>query len=470
MKYNLKKTTKTTNHEGGVAYSLTPQTELYLFVCSALLADKFYEKESEQIDRLRKLILQVKPEFVAKLCIYARKEMHLRSISHVLVVELAHVHKGLAKKVIPKICERADDMTEILAYQLATYGKPIPNQIKKGLALAVKNFDEYQLAKYSRDTAVKIKDVIFLAHPKRTELTDKVVKDTLEVPYTWEVQLSEKGNKEEVWRELIVSGKLGYMALLRNLRNILQVTNDGKLIQHIAERIQDAEQVHRSKQLPFRFWSAYKQLQAVANPYVDMILNALAEACNHSAKNLKLHGACFIVADVSGSMQHPISEKSSIERIEIGLVMSGIAKQISEFSMAGVFGDIFMLKNYPKGSPFMPVINYREGEAGYSTNGYLAIRFLNEQNIKVDNILIFTDNQMWDSVNGGNHIQHEFSEYRKNVNPAVKLFCFDLAGYSTVQFPEGSVYLIGGWSEKVFEYIEASQSNAPIKDIENIEL
>ena len=40
-------------------------------------------------------------------------------------------------------------------------------------------------------------------------------------PVTWETQLSEKGNSADNWEELIRSRKLPFMAMLRNLRNML---------------------------------------------------------------------------------------------------------------------------------------------------------------------------------------------------------------------------------------------------------
>ena len=92
MKFNekIKGINKTINHEGEEAYKLTPELELYSLVCTASLQNKFYESSSNTLDRLRALVKKVKPEFVAKLAVYARNEMYLRSIPIVLIVELIH--------------------------------------------------------------------------------------------------------------------------------------------------------------------------------------------------------------------------------------------------------------------------------------------------------------------------------------------------------------------------------------------
>ena len=78
-KFNTKNTTVTKNHEGAKAYSLSSEMELYSLVCTSILSNKFYESETEQMDRIKQLISKVSPEFVAKLAVYAREKMYLRS-------------------------------------------------------------------------------------------------------------------------------------------------------------------------------------------------------------------------------------------------------------------------------------------------------------------------------------------------------------------------------------------------------
>jgi hypothetical protein len=453
MKYNSKVSTKTTNLAGGSAYKTTSEMELYMLACASLMEDSYYESAAKRLQRLKELVKACDPEFVSSLTMYVREKMYLRSVSHALCVELANYHKGYAASVIERVCQRPDDMTEILAYQLENYKKPIPNQIKKGLARAFAKFDEYQLAKYNKDGAVKLKDVLFLSHAKGNELTKKLIDGVLETPYTWETELSEKGNSEKVWKELIKSGKLGYMALLRNLRNILNVIQDEKGIKAVAKLIADKKAVQDSKQLPFRFWSAFRELKNNANPFTSHVLKALDTACGYSAKNLKLSGTSLIVCDVSGSMQENVSAKSSVKRIEVGLVMGGIAKMISPNSIMSIFGDTFKVKNTLGTSVFESVLSYKEGEVGYSTHGHLALEWLNAIGTKVDNILFFTDCQLYEG-----DLQSELSKYKSNINPKVKAFMFDLSGYGELQIVGPNCYNISGWSDKVFEYIESIEN------------
>ncbi|WP_206516922.1 TROVE domain-containing protein [Caldicellulosiruptor changbaiensis] len=105
--------------------------------------------------------------------------------------------------------------------------KLIPNSLKKGVTDALHKFDEYQLAKDNRRTTVKLRGVLFIFHPKprdsgQADLWKRLIENKLSTPYTWETEISTKGNKKEVWEEHIDSGKLPYMALLRNFRSIVK--------------------------------------------------------------------------------------------------------------------------------------------------------------------------------------------------------------------------------------------------------
>jgi hypothetical protein len=281
---------------------------------------------------LRKLIAVNDKEFVAKLAVYVREKMYLRSVPLVLTVELAKQASGesVVGKLANRVVQRADEITELLAYYaMANERKNVKKlnklskQLQKGLAEAFNKFDEYQFAKYNRDAEVKLKDALFLVHPKAKDeaqqvLFDKIVKDELAVPYTWEVELSVLGQqkfdtkelKQEAvrakWEELIFSNKLGYMATLRNLRNILEAEVSKEALNKVCEYLGDAKAVAKSKQLPFRFLAAYRELKQLNNGRAGKVLDALEQAVLQSAANIAGYDEntkVVIAADVSGSMQ-----------------------------------------------------------------------------------------------------------------------------------------------------------------------
>ncbi len=505
MKFNQKvqKKGKILNHEGAEAFTLNPQLELYSATVTSSLNPSFYETGQERLERIRALIEQNDPLFVAKLAVYTREKMYLRSMPLVLAVELAKVHSGdnLISRLVARIVQRADEITELLAYYqkandrqaVKKLGK-LSKQLQKGLAQAFNRFDEYQFAKYNRPAEVKLKDALFLVHPKPKDeaqqmLFDKIVEDRLEVPYTWEVELSVLGQqsfKNEAakqvavrakWTELIESGKLGYMALLRNLRNILQSGVGTQCMQSVAERLADKRQVTRAKQLPFRFLSAYREIKSIGSPHTTMILNALEKAIQASVENLQGFDEdtrVLIACDTSGSMCQPISPRSSVQLYDIGLVLGMVLQSKVKLVNTGIFGDRWKIINLPQTHILAnaDALRSRMGEVGYSTNGYLVIQDLIKRKQIVDKVMIFTDMQLWNSHYNDDTIAKEWAKYRQ-IAPKARLYLFDLAGYgqAPLRVEQQGVSLIAGWSDKVFEVLQAiERGESALAEIQQVSL
>ncbi len=492
MLFNFKATAKnvTTNHAGAKAYTLTPEMELYTAVVTSTLSDKFYENGGERIERIKALMAKCNPQFVANLAVYAREKMYLRSMPLILAVELAKINKGndLVSRTVTRVIQRADELTETLAYyELAnqrvgqTKGlNKLSKQVQFGVAAAFNKFDEYQLAKYNRDGAIKLKDALFIVHPKAKDaeqqaIFNKIVKDELATPYTWETELSALGQVKYAndaekttaftakWEELIDSRKLGYMALMRNLRNILEANISSKHVEKVCATLANAEQVAKSKQLPFRFLSAYREVKDIQSGYTPSVLAALEDAVAVSVVNLKGFGfdtAVTIACDVSGSMQTPISPKSKVLNYDIGLMLGMMLQSKCKNAEAGMFGDKWKVINMPTRGILQNVQEFyrREGEVGYATNGYLVINDLTNRKKVMDKVMLFTDCQMWDSTGGYNTIQKAWLDYRQKVAPNAQLYLFDLAGHGTspLDLSKGNgVHLIAGWSDKIFDVLAA---------------
>lgn len=506
MRFNtLKaKTAEIVNHEGASAFSMTHELELYTAVVTASLSDNFYEKGGERVNRIIELVAKVDTRFLAQLAVYTREKMYLRTIPMVLAVELAKVHNGdnLVKNMITRVVGRADEITELLAYyQMANKRNgtkklnKLSKQVQKGLAEAFNKFDEYQFAKYNRDTVVSLRDALFLVHPKAKDETQqaiftKIVNDTLQVPYTWEVELSKLGQQpfasekeksqavRSTWEELISSGKLGYMALMRNLRNILQAEVSTAHIQLVGKTLTNAAGVRKSKQLPFRFLAAYREIEQVKSPYSGYIMECLEKAIMISAENIRgfdLHTKVLIASDVSGSMYSPLSKNSAIQCYDIGLMLSMLLRSRSKNVVTGIFGERWMTVNLPESNVLANVAKLRsmQGQVGYATNGHLVISDLTNRKQVMDKVLFFTDLQMWDSRNGGDSLSAAWARYKKEVAPQAKLYLFDLMGYgqSPIRLQQNDVYLLAGWSDKVFDVLSAIEdgSNA-LAEIQKIEV
>jgi 60 kDa SS-A/Ro ribonucleoprotein len=505
MKFNTrtKGAAETKNHEGAKAWSLSKELELYTAVVTTTLSDKFYETGGERLQRIKQLISEVDPTFVAKLAVYARESMYLRSIPLVLAVELAKVHQGddLVSRLVARVIQRADEITEMLAfYQNANartsvkkLGK-LSKQLQKGLALAFNKFDEYQFSKYNRDADVKLRDALFLVHPRpkdemQQSIFDKIAADNLSTAYTWETELSKAGQETHAdedaknvafakhWETLIDSGKLGYMALLRNLRNMLQKGISQAHMEKVAAMLADPKQVARSKQFPFRFLSAYRELRGETNFKASKLMESLEAAITASVANMRgfdAHTRVLIASDVSGSMGSPVSANSKVQMYDIGLVLSMLLQSKCQTAITSIFGTEFKVVNMPGKNILANTdqMNHYSSQVGWATNGHLVVEHLVKSRTVVDKVMIFTDMQLWNSTGGGGSLEKAWKQY-KLMAPAAKLYIFDLQGYgqAPINVLRDDVALIAGWSDKIFDILHAIEhgSNA-LSEIEKIAL
>ena len=267
------------------------------------------------------------------------------------------------------------------------------------------------------------------------------------------------------------------MALLRNLRNILEANVSANHVQAVCNYLANAEAVAKSKQLPFRFLAAYRELKEVKSKYTSYILDALEDAVMQSAANIKGFGlstSVVIACDVSGSMQKAISPKSKIMLYDIGLMLGMLMQSRCKNVISGMFGDKWKIINMPKKSVLSNVNEYykREGEVGYSTNGYLVIEDLIKRNEITDKVMLFTDVQLWNSNGTFHSFEKSWYNYKK-IAPNAKLYLFDLAGLGNtpIELKEKDVYLIAGWSDKVFDVLAALENSGnALQQINQIEL
>lgn len=496
MKFNTstQNTRITRNYEGAPAYLLGQKEALYAAVVTSTLSNNFYEKGEDRLARIQHLIQEVAaadPQFIAKLAIYARENMHLRSVPLVLLVELARLHNGddLVRRTTRRVIQRVDEITELLAcYQMAN-GRfetkklnKLSNQLQKGIADAFNRFDEYQFAKYNRATAVKLRDALFLVHPKakdaqQQQLFDKIVSDTLAVPYTWETALSKAGQQvadpaekqqlfAQKWEELVLSGKLGYMALLRNLRNLLEANISAAAMEAVVQKLADPEQVRRSKQLPFRFLAAYRELRSVPSGYTPAVLEALESAVLVATEHLQGFAPetrVVIASDTSGSMQVPLSARSSIQLIDVGILLSMLLQSRCKSVTTGIFGTDYQVVQMPRKNVLTNVERVSQVNVGWATNGYKVIEDLIHRQVIVDKVMLFTDCQLWNSQGYENTLSiNQLWQVYKRLAPKAKMYLFDLAGYGTTPLNtlDKDVFFVAGWSDKIFDVLSAIENGS----------
>lgn len=474
-KFNQKNTIRTENREGFPAYRMKLKERLVTAVLTTMFGEpKFYGSTDGDVVKLATQCAEADPEFLCKLACYARNVGNMRSVSHVLTCVIAREAHEFTRKTVRNVVVRPDDMTEILACYKQMYGKPFPNALKREIAQVMQRFDEYQLAKYNSGGAMKLRDVLRITHPapkdSQTEaLFRKVLDDTLETPYTWETELSQKGNTKEVWNELIASDKVGYMALLRNLRNIIQ---SGANVTPVLKILSDPERVRKSRQLPFRFYSAYLTLLD-KNILSANTHRALEQALEVSVENMEqIPGRTLIAIDVSGSMGSRISKRSEVRCCDIASLLGAMASRICEdatvcyFDAAGSWSSHgskgYTIKHYGKYDSILEICKNSRFYGG-GTQMDLPMKYaLNEDGSRdvkpFDRVIYFSDNECNASCGGMNRaVQGMAEEYRSRYNPNFWVHGVDMQGYGTQQFCGDRFNLIAGWSESVLPFIHLAE-------------
>lgn len=491
-KFNITVNNKTINRSGYPAYQMEEKERFVTAVLTTMFGEpKFYGSTDDEIVSMAVKMAASDPAFLSRLACYARNEGNMRTISHVLACVVAREAHEFTRQTIRNIIVRPDDITEIMACYKTLYGKPFPNAMKREIASAIQKFDEYQIAKYNGgNKAIKFRDVLRITHPVpkdevQEELFHKILEDTLEIPYTWETELSQKGNTKEVWDELIHSGKVGYMALLRNLRNIVQCGAD---LAPVLVTLSDPVQVRKSRQLPFRFYSAYHALSQEKLMTAE-IHRALEAAIMSSVSNMeKISGRTLIAVDVSGSMSSRLSRRSEVRCCDIAALLGAMASRICEdatvcyFDCAGKYSTLsngagYRIAHYGKFDSILAICE-KSAFAGGGTDLALPMKFaLTEdqaRNVKpFDRVIYFSDNECNRSSRGiVATVQGMVDSYRRNYNPEFWVHAVDLQGYGTQQFCGKNFNVIAGWSEAVLPFINLAERGmgSLVEKIESYEI
>lgn len=453
MRVNTAAVAQTVNHEGTVVKRLSPEQELRRTAMTCMLwEDSFYESGEDAATRITALVKKVGFDLTASLAIEAREKMKLRHVPLLLARECSRMQAGRKMgDLLAKIIQRPDELTEFLALYWKEGKKPLAKQVKIGLARALRKFNEYSLAKYNRKNTVKLRDVLFLSHAKPRDaeqevLWKKLIAGKLATPDTWEDALSGGADKREVFTRLITEGTLGALAMLRNLRNMIEAKVDDAVIR------KGLADMKVERVLPFRFISAAKYA-----PRFEPELEQAMFRCVDGAT--KLPGRTALVVDTSPSMwMAKVSARSEMDRFEAAAALAILAREVCD--------DIRIYAFNERGYEVAPRRGFALRDALYKTKGIAscggyAVQMANDAGY--DRIIVLTDGQWHYSKPGATSGWIERAGEATQVSPAPltdKAYMLNVAtlkngvGY-------GKWTSIDGWSEAVIDYIRASETIAP---------
>lgn len=422
-------------HEAAPAYRAGAKAQLRRSLMACLLwEDTFYEDGQSIADRITAETLAVQPGVAAALAIEAREQMKLRHAPLWVARALASgspAQRAVVADLLARIIQRPDEMTEFLALYWKDKRQPVSAQVKKGLARAFQKFDAYRLAKYNRDDAVKLRDVLFLSHAKPKDAEQaatwkQLIDGTLPAPDTWEVALSAGADKKATWERLMAEGQLGALALLRNLRNMEQA---GVAKQSIRQAL-TAMKVDRV--LPFRFVAAARYAPTLEPELESAMFRAVADQ-EH------LDGKTVLLIDVSGSMDAALSAKSDMTRLDAAAALGILLREIASDVEIVTFSNNGVVIPARRGFALRDAIVHSQPHQGTYTEG--AKQVADQRGY--DRLIIVTDEQSHEAISA----------------PKGKGYVVNVASYKN-GIGYGPWTHIDGWSEAIVNYVREAEKPA----------
>jgi len=512
---------KIINHQGGEGFKLSPKLELISLLATGISGNKYYETLDDRSKRLLELVGKVAKtpkdiEFVAKALVYTRSVIGQRSVTHLGAVGLVPHLSGmeLGKRFFSKrnrkaetggIVHRLDDMLEIAAaYFHFNPGKPLPGAIKKGFRNALEHADTYELAKYQgKGKAISLVDIVNLVHPRpednMIEVFEKLMKGNLtqfntvedkntksgqevaakvisgEITKT-EAEVQVKQAKKENFSELISTRKIGYFALIRNLRNILKAGINADTIDDVVAMLTDKKLIKQSLIFPHQIDIAMEIMVAEGVKIPLKILKAIDTAYELAVPNLAElfpDGNTAVVVDTSGSMWGMWGSGCKIGSVNLNKNPIEKAALIGATFAKGIGADLFQFATTTQGILFnrldsintikKTVIN-SQGKVGHGTNFGNIFAELNGTHY--DRIFIISDLQGGDSIVSGSSYQ----SYKKKYGMPY-IYTVDIQGYGSTMFKqEKKVCQLYGYGQDIYEMAKKVELDprALLKEIEAI--
>lgn len=478
-------TTRGVSMNGNVQWNKEPLQHLYELSVSTLLGkDTFYRSSDQLVKNMEAKVAQAVSmdalDYVANLAVHARVQMDVRSLPIMLVVQFAKSLRDQGKSyenmraLVRDVIQRADQINDMYAYALEVFGDKgkIPMAIKRGVADAFNKFGEYQFAKWNRDGAVKFRDVLRIVHPtakdtKQGFIFEKIMKEALEVPYTWEVELSRNGQRpvserksdKDLWTELVQSGKIGYMALRMNVRNIVKAGVDGDVLrEHVAGVLADPKRVAESKQFPFSFVQARAALSEVGGNRI--VENALDKALELATANIPALGKkVVIIIDKSGSMVSGQSTARGWSPYQQAATLAAMLVKANadaeELEVIAFGSSASVVKGINPNDTIGSIVNViNSSREGGSTNFGAALNKLSVLNFHPDVVFVFTDGE----------INHLWGTKDNIPTKAIKVAVNFNAADTTPLPQRDGWYALAGWSDKMFKFIPAMREKVTVVD------
>ena len=474
-KFNKNKE-KLTTHEGGRGYHRDLLKQWVNFMMGSRIESGFYEDANwfeQQIKHLTEEIINTYGAgYASKVAIFSRDVLGMRSVSQFVAAMLnSYAFEG-KRAFYARFFSRPDDVAEVFAI-IESYGWKRSHALIRGAADYISSLNSYTLGKYKLARKnFNMYDIVNITHAHSAAI-DQFKNGTLEAPDTWEVAISADMSQEErerEWLRLVMEGKLGYMALLRNLRNIGEaysaqfknLANPAAFVDELVSQLTNEQKIRGSKVFPYRIFTAYRQVSQLNRwsfngCYVEQVTVALEKAFVIATDNVpEFEGRNVVILDVSGSMEQSISERSEVSVLEASacqaliMILRNPDTAVIKFGAKAVVSTKY---NDAKASPFKYIEYLCDNEGcGHATVLDAVIPFLQIMD-SIDRIFLYSDMQVMSRRSPWGFETKNFNSWICN-HRNVYVYSYDLGMYNTSAVSDSDQFMfISALNDAIYELV-----------------
>lgn len=478
------------NEAGGKAYRLEAKHALAQYAATGCFGTTYYASQGEQLDRVLKLCESIDDEFIARTAVYAREQAHMKDMPALLLAVLASRGSDRLATAFDRVCDNGKMLRNFV--QIVRSGvtgrRSLGTRPKRLVQRWIQRRSAAALLRASVGNDPSLADVIKMVHPTPTdaerralygylvgrphdpEALPSIVKEyeaykagrTKEVPKVPFQLLTALPLTTPAWTS--IARDAGWQMTRMNLNTFARhgVYHDREVVELLAQRLADPEQVRKARVFPYQLMVAYAQ---TGQQVPAEIREALQDAMEQAVSNVpRTRGPVHILPDVSGSMHSPATghrpgATSVVRCIDVAALVAAAFLRTNAQARVLPFHDrVQECTLNPRDSVMTNAQRLASLPSG-GTDCSAPLRRLNKEKAEGDLVIFVSDNQSWIDTNrtwnGGTAVLKEWEKYRTR-NPNAKLVCIDVQPYANTQAPDRADILnVGGFSDAVFTLVGA---------------
>lgn len=470
------------NHAGGKAHEKSAEQALTQFVMTGTFNNTYYVSGADQLTVVLEKSKAVSDEFLAKLAIYSREKGLMKDMPAVLCGLLVGRSSEYADVVFDRVIDNAKMLRNFVQVMRSgvvgrrSLGSKAKRLVKKFIA----NLNDYALWDASVGNDPSLVDVMKLAHPKATsearnalyayvmgkpvdmkllpdfirDYEGFIAGDTKEAPLRVPFQkLTAMPLTSSEWARIAKNAKWQMTRMNLNTFARHGVFKDKEMVKMIADRLQDRESIFKARAFPYQLMSA---MLNIGDGVPVSIKKALEAAMEISLENVPvIDGRVVIAIDVSGSMGNSVTghrpgATSKVSCLDVAALIGASLRNRNSDARVLVFDGSTKELNLGSMKKVMTISEKIKTYRGGSTNCGSVIQYMFDNHIKVDSLIMISDNESWEDK-WNSDLSTLWRKY-KNANPEARMINLDITPNETSvsETNRPDTLMVGGFSDEVF--------------------